>query len=225
MTLSSYSSFCRDMSFVKDYMEEFTEEMTTAQMARQVGVTQRTVQRWIKSGELAAKTIRSGYYAINPLDLVELSLPLRDNATPKEKRLSYDELFDKYIEVRFDLEDLQHRLGHAEAAIERLNRRIAELSKPGGQRKTTATRRKKRDTRRRLPYDYTPWRAFAKLHGIPESAVLKAIKEQHVYVERGEWIYGGRTVKEAFDYYECELFYNHFHTHPRFEACDDCPHK
>src|SRR5258708_30193506 len=87
--------------------------------------------------KLAAKTIRSGYYVINPLDLVELSLPLRADATPKEKRLSYDELFDKYIEVRFDLQDLQHRLGHAEAAIERLSRRIAELSKPGGQRKTT----------------------------------------------------------------------------------------
>jgi hypothetical protein len=28
--------------------------------------------------------------------------------TPKEKRLSYDELFDKYIEVQFDLDDLQH---------------------------------------------------------------------------------------------------------------------
>ena len=205
--------------------EEFTEEMTTGQMARRVGVTQRTVQRWIKSGELQAKGIRGGYYVINPLDLVELSLPIRDDATPKEKRLSYDELYDKYIEVRFDMEDLAHRLGQAEAAIERLNRRFAELSKGGGQRKTTTTRRKKRDTRKLLPYDYTPWRPFAKLHGIPESAVLKAVKAGHVFIERGNWLYGGRTVKQAFDYYECELFYNHFHAHPKFEECEDCPHK
>ena len=87
------------------------EELTTAQMAERAGVTQRTVQRWIKSGELQAKPIRSGYYAINPLDLVELSLPLRVDATPKEKRLSYDELFDKFIEVQFDLDNLLHRLG------------------------------------------------------------------------------------------------------------------
>jgi len=42
-------------------MEELTEELTTAQMAERASVTQRTVQRWIKSGELQAKAIRSGY--------------------------------------------------------------------------------------------------------------------------------------------------------------------
>jgi excisionase family DNA binding protein len=203
-------------------MEELTEELSTAQMAERAGVTQRTVQRWIKSGELQAKPIRGGYYAINPLDLVELSLPLRADATPKEKRLSYDELFDKFIEVQFDLDDLLHRLGQAEDKIERLNRRVTELTR---ERKTTTTRRKKRDTRKLLPYDYTPWRAFARLHGIPESTVARAIKEQTLYVERGNWKSGGRTVTEAFDYHERELFYDHFHTHPKFESCEDCPHK
>jgi len=190
-------------------------------MAERASVTQRTVQRWIKSGELQAKPIRGGYYAVNPLDLVELSLPLRADATPKEKRLSYDELFDQYIEVRFDLDDLQHRLGQAEDKIERLSRRIAGLTRD---RKTTATRRKKRDTRRLLPYGYTPWRTFAREHGIPESAVLKAVREGHVYRESGNWVSGGRTVRQAFDAYECQLFYNHFHAHPRFKRCDDCPH-
>jgi hypothetical protein len=129
-------------------MEELMEELTTAQMAKRASVTQCTVQRRIKSGELQAKPIRSCYYAINPLDLVELSLPLRADATPKEKRLSYDELFDKYIEVQFDLDDLQHRLGQAEDKIEKLSRRIAELTR---ERKTTTARRKKRDTRKLLP--------------------------------------------------------------------------
>jgi len=202
-------------------MEELTEELTTAQMARQVGVTQRTVQRWIKSGELQAKPIRSGYYTINPLDLVELSLPLRSDATPKEKRLSYDDLFDKYIEVQFDLDDLQHRLGQAEDTLERVNRRVAELAR---ERKATTARRKKRDTRKLLPYDFTPWRAFARLHGIPESTVARAIKEQTLSVERGNWKSGGRTVTEAFDDYEREVFYDHFHTHPKFAPCEDCPH-
>ncbi len=198
------------------------EELTTAQMAERAGVTQRTVQRWIKSGALQAKATRSGYYAINPLDLVELSLPLEASATPKEKRLSYDELFDKFIEVQFDLDDLLHRLGQAEDKIERLNRRVTELTR---ERKTTTTRRKKRDTRKLLPYDYTPWRAFARLHGIPGSTVARAIKEQTLYVEHGNWKSGGRTVTEAFDYYERELFYDHFHTHPKFESCENCPHK
>jgi excisionase family DNA binding protein len=163
-------------------MGELTEELTTAQMARRVGATQCTVQRWIKSGELPAKATRSSHYAINLLDLVELSLPLRADATPKEKRLSYDELFEKFIEVQFDLDDLPHRLGQAEDKIERLNRRATELNR---RRKATTTRCKKRETRRLLPYDYTPWRAFARLHGIPESTVAGAIKEQTLHVERG----------------------------------------
>ena len=44
--------------------------------------------------------------------------------------------------------------------------------------------------------------------------MARAIKEQTLYVERGNWKSGGRTVREAFDYYERELFYDHFHTHP-----------
>ncbi|MHB8596696.1 MAG: helix-turn-helix domain-containing protein [Ktedonobacteraceae bacterium] len=203
-------------------MEELKEELTTAQMATRAGVTRRTVQRWIKNGELHATAIRSGYYAINPLDLVELSLPLRADTTPKEKRLSYDELFDTVIEVKFDLDDLQYRLGQAEDKIERLNRRIAELTRKPT---TTTTRRKKRDTRKLLPYDYTPWRAFARLHGIPESTVERAIKEQTLYVERGNWKFGSRTITEAFDDYECELFYEHFRAHLKFKPCEDCPHK
>ena len=105
------------------------------------------------------------------------------------------------------------------------NERIVVISQLTRERKATTTRRKKRDTRKLLPYDYTPWRAFARLHGIPESTVARAIKEQTLYVERGNWKSGGRTVTEAFDYYERELFYDHFHTHPKFESCEDCPHK
>ena len=124
-------------------MEEYTETLTTAQMAVRAGVTQRTVQRWLKRGELHATALRGGQYVINPLDLVELSLPLRDDATTKEKRLPYDELFDKFLEVRLDQEEMLYRLQQAEEKIERLTRRVVDLAKSGQSKKTTTSRRKR----------------------------------------------------------------------------------
>jgi len=124
-------------------MEEYTETLTTAQMAVRAGVTQRTVQRWLKRGELHATALRGGQYVINPLDLVELSLQLRDDATTKEKRLPYDELFDKFLEVRLDQEEMLYRLQQAEEKIERLTRRVVDLAKSGQSKKTTTSRRKR----------------------------------------------------------------------------------
>jgi excisionase family DNA binding protein len=204
-------------------MEEYTETLTTAQMAERAGVTQRTVQRWLKCGELHATVLRGGQYIINPLDLVELSLPIRADATPKEKRLSYDELFDTFLEVRLDQEDVLYRLNQAEENIERLTRRVADLAKSGQPKKTAAPRRK-RDTRKRLPWGYEPVSIFTRMHGIPSSTVAKAMKEQAIYAERGNWKWANTTIKQAFDDDECRLFYEHFHTHPKFTPCDDCPH-
>jgi excisionase family DNA binding protein len=196
------------------------EELTTEEIARRAGVTKRTVQRWIASGQLAAEPLRGNRYAVNEVDLVELARP--DHATksfqPRAGQPSYEELYDKYIHLQFEVEDLDERVRYLETRLDQL------LSRPI-RSTTTTTRRKKRDSRKQLPWGYTPWRAFAKTHGIPESAVLKGMKEGHLYVERGNWKYGGYSVKEAFDEYECQLFYNYFHLQPRFEPCDECPHK
>ncbi len=80
-------------------MEEEREDLTTQEMAEQAEVTVRTVQRWLKSGKLKAEVLPHGKYRVNPFDLVELSLPLTEcaAATPKKRRLSYDELHEKMI--------------------------------------------------------------------------------------------------------------------------------
>ena len=43
------------------------------------------------------------------------------------------------------------------------------------------------------------WQSFARLHDIPEYAVVKAIKEQKVWPEQGYWKARGVVVKAAFD--------------------------
>ena len=83
-------------------MEEEREDLTTQEMAEQAEVTIRTVQRWLKSGKLQAETLPHGKYRVNPFDLVELSSPLTERAaaTPKKRRLSYDELHNTMIHSR-----------------------------------------------------------------------------------------------------------------------------
>jgi len=167
-------------------------------MAAQAEVTVRTVQRWLKSGKLHAEVLPHGKYRVNPFDLVELSLPLteRAEATPKKRRLSYDELHDTMIHLTIELEALDMRLEEAERTIEQLKKRRS----PAASTKKAPTSAKKRSRSTTLPSDLVTWRSFARLHAIPERAVAKAIKEQKVWPEQGYWKLKGVVVKEALDY-------------------------
>jgi len=179
-------------------MEEEREDLTTQEMAAQAEVTVRTVRRWLKSGKLHAEVLPHGKYRVNPFDLVELSLPLteRAEATPKKRRLSYDELHDTMIHLTIELEALDMRLEEAERTIEQLKKRRS----PAASTKKAPTSAKKRSRSTTLPSDLVTWRSFARLHAIPERAVAKAIKEQKVWPEQGYWKLKGVVVKEALDY-------------------------
>ncbi len=206
-------------------MEEEREDLTTQEMAEQAEVTVRTVQRWLKSGKLQAEVLPHGKYRVNPFDLVELSLPLTERAaaTPKKRRLSYDELHDTMIHLTIELEALDMRLEEAEHKIAYL----AKRQSPTASTKKSPTSAKKRTTKTRsttLPSDLVTWRSFARLHDIPERAVAKAIKEQTLWPEQGYWKVKGVVVKEALDYSGRKQFVELFERFPTFQECDDCPH-
>ena len=203
-------------------MEDEREDLTTQEMAEQAEVTIRTVQRWLKSGKLQAEVLLHGKYRVNPFDLVELSLPLTERAaaTPKKRRLSYDELHDTMIHLTFELEALDIRLEKAERTIEQLSKR-----QPAS--RTVPTSAKKRTTKSRsttLPSDLMTWQSFARLHDIPERAVAKAIKEQKLWPEQGYWKVKGVVVKTALDYVGQKQFVELFERFPTFRECDECPH-
>ncbi len=162
-------------------MKEEREDLTTQEMAEQAEVTIRTVQRWLKSGKLKAEVLPHGKYRVNPFDLVELSLPLTERAaaTPKKRRLSYDELHDTMIQLTFELEALDVRLEKAERTIEQLKKQGASTSR------TTAKKRTSKARSTTLPSDLVTWRSFARLHDIPERAVAKAIKDGLLWPEQG----------------------------------------
>jgi len=198
--------------------EEEREDLTTQEMAEQAEVTIRTVQRWLKSGKLKAKTLPHGKYRVNPFDLIELSLPLTERAAaaPKKRRLSYDELHDTMIHLAIELEALDIRLEKAERTIE-------QLKKQGTSRTAPTSAKKKRSTKARsttLSSDLVTWRSFARLHDIPERSVAKAIKEGVLWPEQGYWKLKGVVVKEALDYGGRKQFVELFERFPTFRECD-----
>lgn len=76
-----------------------------------------------------------------------------------------------------------------------------------------------------LPLDLVSLSAFAESHAIPWSAVTRAIKDYKLFPERGTWKDGWRTVKVAIDERGRATFYDLFHTHAKFQRCDECQHK
>ena len=206
-------------------MDEEREDLTTQEMAEQAEVTIRTVQRWLKSGKLKAETLPHGKYRVNPFDLVELSLPLTERAaaTPKKRRLSYDELHDAMIQLTFEVEALDIRLEKAERTIEQLKKQGTSTSRtvPTSAKKKRTTSKARSTT---LPRDLVTWRSFARLHDIPERSVAKAIKEGLLWPEQGYWKVKGVVVKEALDYGGRKQFVELFERFPTFRECDECPH-
>ena len=218
------------------------EELTTAEIAARIGCTERTVQRWIKSGKLPALPLANHRYAVNPSDLQHLALPEHVSETGEivlEAMKLQVPLEEKLEDLRYTVDDLRERLHEAESKIERLSYRLDQILKAtkdnaGSKKKSPTTgRKKKRPKLRRgeillssiLPLDLTSLAAFAEVHGIPWSAVTKAIKDYELFPERGTWRDGYRTVKVAIDERGCATFYEVFHRHARFRECEECPHK
>jgi len=179
----------------------------------------------MKSSRLKVEVLPHGNYRINPLDLIELSLTAteRAEATPKNRRLRYDELHDKMIHVTFELEDMEHRLTQAERKTEQLTKRRSPAA-PAKKAPTSA--KKKRSTRSRttLPRDVCHCALVCTVTRFPPSTVAKAMRDECLWVERGSWKVRGVVVKEALDYVGMKRFYELYDDHSRFVSCDECPH-
>ena len=217
------------------------EELTTAEIATRIGKDKRTVQRWLKSGKLPSLPLAGNRYGINPNDLEHLARPEHVSESGKialeVMQLQYP-LEEKLELLQFTVDDLMYRLHDAESKIERLQYRLDQILKEvredtPSKKKAPARRTTKKRKRLRpgefyldsiLPLDLVSLSAFAETHGVPWSAVTKAIKDYELFPERGTWKDGWRTIKVAIDERGRATFYELFHTHVKFKCCDECPH-
>jgi hypothetical protein len=218
------------------------EELTTVEIAARIGKDQRTVQRWLKSGKLPALPLANNRYGVNPNDLEHLTRPKHvtesGKITLEVMQIQYP-LEEKFEHLQLRVEDLSAQLYDAELKIEHLQYRLDQILKEvrenaASKKKAPARRTSKKRKRLRrgeiyldslLPLDLVSLSAFAEEHGVPWSAVTKAIKDYELFVERGTWKDGWRTVKVAIDERGRATFYDLFHQHAKFKGCEDCPHK
>lgn len=75
-----------------------------------------------------------------------------------------------------------------------------------------------------LPDGLVSWRAFAKLHHMPETTVQKAIDGGRLPAMQGSWKAGRVIVRHALDADGRRAFYALWGDRPDFERCAECPH-
>jgi len=93
-----------------------TIEMNTAQIAAKLSVSERTIQRWIKSGKLPAQEGADHRYLIEESDLEALMLPPSNTTAQQE-----------IISLRAEFYDLAHQVSELERILEQIVESLTAL--------------------------------------------------------------------------------------------------
>ncbi|MGH2495911.1 MAG: hypothetical protein ACRDIV_14545 [Ktedonobacteraceae bacterium] len=130
--------------------------------------------------------------------------------------------------------EAQHR--HEIAEVEaRYQRQIAELEaqltryrtvkhSPSPPPTAATKQAKTRSKTKKLPKTMASRRAFAALHDVPDSLVVKACNTGAIAATSGKWLYKSRIIFQALGARGQADFYQLFHTRPGFTRCNQCPH-
>jgi excisionase family DNA binding protein len=180
-------------------MEEQKETVNIIQAAQILGVSDKTVRRWIHAGKLKAS-----FPQINRCEIVRADLdPLLYGRQSRPIDIS--------VEQRFVALERQVRI--LEQEINRL--------------KQTRPARAKRQLRTTgpLPARYVSLQKLASLHNMPQHRVQSVIEMHMLPVQHGTWTQGEEVVTEALDERGQRAFYDLFHDVPPFMTCLYCPHE
>jgi hypothetical protein len=146
------------------------------------------------------------------------------------ERLAYSQ---EQPDQRAELE-AQHRREIADLEA-RYQRQIAELEaqlarfrtgkhSPSPPPTATTQQAKTRSKTKKLPKTMASRRAFAALHDVPDSLVVKACNTGNIAATSGKWLYKSRVIFQALGARGQADFYQLFHKRPGFTRCNQCPH-
>ncbi len=102
------------------------QEMNTTQIGVRLGISKRTVQRWIRSGKLKAKEIAHHRYLIEENDLEALIFP-RPDATQQSETMT----------LREEFYDLAHQVSELERILEQIVESLTAIPEQIGQARLT----------------------------------------------------------------------------------------
>jgi DNA repair exonuclease SbcCD ATPase subunit len=147
-----------------------------------------------------------------------------------------DEQLERQAQPGQRLAELEARHRREIAEVEaRYQRQIAELEAQLARYRTgkhspsppatAATKQAKtRSKAKKLPKTWASRRAFAALHDIPDSLVVKACNTGAIAATSGKWLYKSRIIFQALGPRGQADFYQLFYTRPGFTRCNQCPH-
>lgn len=174
---------------------------TVTQLAAYVGKSERTVHRWLASGKYPHSRLPGG--------LIEID----DSLLVGPENEHENALLATLTRIEQKLDALSAQVGTLTAQ--------PPTSHVQPHRATPA----RSDEVIYLTPELVAWRKFARLHGIAETTVDKAIKSGRLPTVAGEWHIGRTIYREGLDAAGRHAFYEQYHTNERFTPCPDCPHE
>ena len=185
------------------------EELTAAQIAARIGVSERTIQRYIGDNKLPTKRLAHNKYAIDSNDIDDMRLPEHHNEITRIEQIEQK------------VQTLEHRIVQLEAEI--------LLLKSSTPTKTTMTTQQK--VLRPVNIEYkegTPGesvlsaRQFAERHGLSRDRMETMIKRSAF--ETTLTPFGGRTQHNLTIEQQANVIAYWNASNIPYTACENCPH-
>lgn len=203
--------------------------VTVSQLAAYVGRSERTVQRWLNGEQqkirLEAQDLGNGYYEVSEAELQHLAR--QEFSTAALDTLQRIEANQIAILNRLERIEAWIAEGGTRRQISPIKQQIARAGPEQEESSDTQVGQEPRSAPvivSQLPGGLVGWRAFARLHGIGESTVQKAIEKGKLEIEPGEWKVEKAIVKGALNQAGRARFYRMFRANVHWQNCPDCPH-
>jgi hypothetical protein len=146
---------------------------TPAQLAAYVGRSERTIHRWLSSGQLPYKRLPGGLIEVDDSLLVE----------PESGNIST---------ILATLQRIEQKLDMLAASADTPTRTVSH-------ERTRTARRETVVTQDELPEGLLPWRDYCKEKGYAETTVKRAIDRGDIPVITGKWKRGKVYILAAID--------------------------
>ncbi len=202
------------------------EYINIGEAARRLGVSEKTVRRWVKESHKLPGKIEQGRYVFAVSDLEALA----QASLPPET--------DKRIEaLEYRIAELETRVGTVEALYQALEEQLetkaarppVRIHRPPRAEYTVKTEEEKEEApaqpageKRALSANLVVAATYAKQHGIAPTTLQKAMTDGRLKAIPGTWVQGRATVKWALDEAGRVQFHQLYSSNPHFVAPDGC---
>lgn len=196
--------------------ERASRYVTIQEAARRCGVSDKTIQRAIRAGTLAAQYPKPNRCEIAVSDLEHI----RPGPVQTAKKHYLAEQVSGQIQV-----EMQQRVAALEQRVQQLEHLVEELlSRQEGAKRQSRAKARERTTGP-LPKQFVSLLAFARHHNVAESTVQTHMGMGLLPIKRGAWTDAdGTQVTLALDASGRTAFYQLYRSFPYCMNCHQCSH-